>query len=99
MPSEVSSWIGELKRRRVFRALVGYGIAAFAILQVIEPVMHGLQLPEWVLSAVVIALGVGFPITVVLAWVFDLKMTGVERTAPSPALAARGWPRCSSGWA
>jgi hypothetical protein len=32
----------ELKRRRVFRALVGYGIAAFAVLQIIEPVMHGL---------------------------------------------------------
>jgi len=33
----------ELKRRRVFRALIGYGIAAFAMLQIIEPVMHGLQ--------------------------------------------------------
>jgi len=29
----------------VFRALVGYGIAAFAVLQIIEPVMHGLHWP------------------------------------------------------
>jgi len=35
--------LAELTRRRVFRALVAYGIAAFAILQVIEPVMHGLH--------------------------------------------------------
>ena len=33
----------ELKRRRVVRALVGYGIAAFAVLQIIEPIMHGLH--------------------------------------------------------
>jgi TolB-like protein/tetratricopeptide (TPR) repeat protein len=86
MAAEVSRWFEELKRRRVFRALVGYGIAAFAILQIVEPVMHGLQWPDWVLSALVVALGVGFPIIVVLAWVFDLKSTGVERTAPSPFL-------------
>ena len=40
----------ELKRRRVFRALAGYGIAAFAVLQVVEPVMHGMHWPESVLS-------------------------------------------------
>jgi len=27
-----------MKRRRVFRALIGYGIVSFAVLQVIEPV-------------------------------------------------------------
>src|SRR5256884_6245951 len=51
--------IAELKRRRVFRALVGYGIAAFAILQIVEPVMHGLRWPEVTLSYVVVALAIG----------------------------------------
>jgi len=36
------SLFAELKRRRVIRALVGYGIAAFAVLQIVEPNMHGL---------------------------------------------------------
>ena len=74
--------IAELKRRRVFRALVGYAIVAFAVLQVIEPVMHGLRLPEWTLSFVVIALAAGFPVALVLAWVFDVSSSGVERTLP-----------------
>src|SRR5258708_38730311 len=39
------SLIAELQRRRVFRALVGYGIATFAVLQIIQPVMHGLHWP------------------------------------------------------
>ncbi len=56
--------LAELKRRRVFRALVGYGLAAFAVLQISEPVMHGLHWPESVLSYVVVALALGFPIVV-----------------------------------
>src|SRR5438874_6803309 len=67
-----------MKRRRVFRALLGYGIVSFAVLQVIEPVMHGLNLPEWVLKATVVALGLGFPFTLVLAWAFDVKGGRIE---------------------
>jgi len=74
--------IAELKRRRVFRAVVGYAIVAFAVLQIIEPVMHGLHLPEWTLSFVVVALAVAFPVVVVLAWVFDVSSGGIERTVP-----------------
>ncbi len=50
MSVEAGALISELKRRRVIRALVGYGIAAFAVLQIIEPVMHGLHWPDAVLS-------------------------------------------------
>jgi TolB-like protein len=50
--------------------------------------MHGLHLPEWTLSAVVLLLASGFPVTVVLAWVFDLGPGGVERTVPSPGVSA-----------
>jgi adenylate cyclase len=78
-----NDFITELRRRRVFRALLVWGIAAFAVLQVYEPIMHGLHLPEWTLSFVVVALGLGFPIAAALAWVFDLKATGIERTPPA----------------
>ena len=82
---ERSSLFVELKRRRVFRALVGYGIAAFAVLQIIEPVMHGLHWPDAVLSYVVVALALGFPIVVGLAWIFDVNEGRIERTAGKPA--------------
>ncbi len=76
--------IAELRRRRVFRVMVGYGIFAFAALQVSEPIMHGAHMPEWVLTAV---LAVGFPVAVILAWVFDLTAQGVRRT---PSMTASG---------
>jgi tetratricopeptide (TPR) repeat protein len=77
--STLGDLIAEMKRRRMFRALLGYGIFAFAALQVIEPVMHGLDLPRWVLRVVVIALGAGLPLTILLSWVYDLKRTGIAR--------------------
>jgi serine/threonine-protein kinase len=85
-PVRFQEFASELKRRRVIRALVVWGLAAFAVLQVFEPVMHGLHLPDWTLSFVVVVLAFGFPITAALAWVFDLKATGIERTvSPEPA--------------
>ena len=75
--------IAELQRRRVFRALVAYGVAAFAVLQIIEPIMHGLHWPDAVLSYVVVALALGFPLVVGLAWVFDITDGRVERTGPT----------------
>jgi serine/threonine-protein kinase len=77
-------FIAEFKRRRVFRVLVAYGIFSFAVLQIIEPIMHGAHLGDWVLTVVLVALAVGFPVAVVLAWVFDLTAQGVTRT-PSAA--------------
>src|SRR2546422_10634190 len=82
--------LAELKRRRVFRALIGYGIAAFAVLQIVEPVTHGLHWPEPVLSYVVVTLAAGFPIVVALAWIFDVSGGRVARPAPPPAPRHRG---------
>jgi TolB-like protein/Tfp pilus assembly protein PilF len=74
--------LAELKRRRVFRALLGYAIVSFAVLQVIEPIINGLHLPEWTLSFVVVTLVVSFPVVLFLAWVFDVNPGGIERTLP-----------------
>ena len=80
------------------RALIAWGIFAFAVLQVAEPVMHAFHLPEWTLTAVVSVLGAGFPITVVLAWVFDLTAKAVTRTAPASGPDAGGGPSPGPGW-
>ncbi len=82
-----ASWFEQIKQRRVFRALVGYGIVSFALLQVVEPIMHGLSLPEWVLATTVIGLGLGFPMTLVLAWIFDVNAGRIESTGPRPRAA------------
>ncbi len=81
-PQGIAALVAELRRRRIFRALLGWGVFAFAVLQVVEPMMHGLDLPDWTLRAVIWALAAGFPITSVLAWVFDLRAGGITVTPP-----------------
>jgi TolB-like protein len=46
--------------------------------------MHGLHWPDEVLSYVVVALAVGFPIVVSVAWIFDVSAGHIERTASAP---------------
>ncbi len=87
--SPVRTFLDELRRRRVVGAIAIYGTVAFAVLQVVEPVMHGLHLPEVVLSVVVVVLAMGFPVVTFVAWAFDLTARGIERTAPLPDGAGR----------
>ncbi len=42
--------------------------------------MHGLHWPESVLSYVVVALALGFPLVVTLAWIYDVRGGRIERT-------------------
>src|SRR5262249_40445699 len=74
--------------RRVFRVLIGYGLVTFALLQVVEPIQHGLHLPDALLTYLVVALALGFPVTVMLAWAFDVAARGIERTPPASGAAA-----------
>jgi TolB-like protein/tetratricopeptide (TPR) repeat protein len=85
---ELATWYEELKRRRVFRAVVAFGVVAFAVLQVVEPVLHAFHLDDRWLTAVVLALAAAFPLVVVLAWVFDLRGGRIERAAPMAGPAA-----------
>jgi len=86
----IGAFVTELKQRRVIRAVVVWGIVAFAVLQVYEAVMHGLHLPEWTLSFVVVVLGLGFPVTITLAWIFDLSARGVSRAPSTEANELKG---------
>jgi protein-disulfide isomerase len=45
--------------------------------------MHGMRWPDAMLRYLVMALALGFPIVVLLAWVFDIRAGRLERTVPS----------------
>jgi TolB-like protein/lipoprotein NlpI len=60
------------------------------VLQVIEPIVHGLELPDWALKPVVVVLAVGFPVTALVAWVFDLTTAGIKRTQPAASAFVPG---------
>jgi serine/threonine protein kinase len=76
----LSSFLAELKRRRVYRAAVTYLAAAFVVLQGADIVFPALAVPGWIFPVLVSATLAGFPVVIVLTWIFDLNRGGIERT-------------------
>ena len=85
------SFLGEIKRRKVFQVAAVYAVMAWLVIQVIDVISDPLKLPEWLDTVVIVLLAVGFPIALVLAWAFDLTPSGVEPATrvPVPEAASR----------
>lgn len=73
------SW-KELRRRKVVRVAVAYVIGAWVLMQVGDTLVGLLELPGWVGKALVVLLAAGFPVALVLSWMFDITPRGLEKT-------------------
>ena len=63
MPSPLSNFIAELRRRRVVRAAAFYGGIAFVIIQIIDDTFEGMGIPAWVRGrAEILDRGTGAPV-------------------------------------
>jgi len=69
----------ELKRRNVIRVAIAYVIVGWLLLQVSDTLVPALHLPEWFLSGITLLLILGFPISLIFAWAFELTPEGVKR--------------------
>ena len=87
------SFFAELKRRRVGKVAIAYGAIAWVVTEASSVVLPALRLPEWTITFIVVFLMVGFPIAMLLAWIFDVGPQGIERTEPlagtPPSMHAR----------
>lgn len=81
--SRISRMLGELRRRHVFRVVGVYAIAAWGTLQVADTVLPALLIAPWVMTLLVVLAIFGFPLTAVLAWIYDVTPEGVVRTPES----------------
>lgn len=91
----------ELKRRKVVRVITVYAAATFVILELVSIIVEPLRLPEWTLPFVIVLLSIGFIISVILSWVYDITPEGVQKTnsvivktqneKPEKASGINGW--------
>ena len=72
----------ELKRRKVFRVLAMYAATAFIILEASDIMLPRLGLPDWTVTFVIILIIIGFPITAIVSWIFDITPEGLMKTIP-----------------
>src|SRR5262249_26360776 len=75
-----TKFMTELKRRNVYRAAVAYGVVAWFLTQLTTQVFPLFEIPNFAMRFVVIALVVGFPIAMLLAWAYEFTPEGIVRT-------------------
>ena len=83
----------ELKRRNVYRAAVLYGMSAWLLAQITTQIFPFFNVPNSAVRFVIIALALGFPIAMVLAWVYELTPGGFVRTEDVDPATQRQWGR------
>ena len=76
--SGLPNFISELRRRNVIRVVAAYAFAAWLIIQVVSIVLPAFHAPDWIMQAFLVLVVLGFPVTVVLAWVFELTPVSAE---------------------
>ena len=74
-------FLEQLKRRNVGRIAILYVIVCYLILEPFGLFVHVLALPEWIGRAVVVLMALGFPVALILAWVFEVTPQGLKPTA------------------
>ena len=82
----------ELKRRNVYRAAVAYGVVAWLLTQLTTQVFPFFDIPHSAIRFVIIALSLGFPIAMGLAWIYEFTPEGIVRSEdldPAKARTAR----------
>ena len=87
MSRETRSWLAELQRRKVYRSAAVYAGIAWAVLQIADLVFPRLGLPDWTVTLALAIAGIGFPLTILFAWHFDVTPEGIRRTPGREAAA------------
>jgi adenylate cyclase len=73
-------FLEELKRRNVGRVAILYLVIGYLILEVFGVFVHLLELPAWVGRSVVLLMAIGFPIALLLAWIYEITPEGLKPT-------------------
>jgi len=63
----------ELKRRHVFRVALAYVVVSWLVMQVADVILNNIEAPDWVFKVILLMLGIGFVLTLVLSWAFEVR--------------------------
>ena len=83
------NFFAELKQRNLYRAAVAYGVVAWFLTQLTTQVFPFFDIPNAAIRFVVIALALGFPIAMCLAWLYEFTPEGIVRSEDLDPITAR----------
>ena len=97
-PNKFSQFWQELKRRSVIHVITVYATSAFVLIELVNNLTEPLNLPTRLPTIVIIVLAVGFPLAIILSWLYDLTSEGVEKTKPLSEIQEGGKPSVPNAW-
>src|SRR6266513_2370138 len=86
-------FFAELKRRNVYRAAMLYGMGAWLLAQIATQIFPFFNVPNSAVRFVIVSLILGFPIAMVLSWIYELTPEGLVRTEDVDPAMQRQWGR------
>jgi TolB-like protein len=87
---ELQRFLEELRDRKVYRVATAYAAFAFIVVQVADLVLPAFDSSGSAYRIVVILALLGFPVAVVLAWVFEWTPDGVRVTSSTARVESSG---------
>jgi ketosteroid isomerase-like protein len=92
--SEKASLFSELRRRNVFRVALTYAVVAWLLIEIAAVFLPMLDAPEWIITAFVVLLALGFALALFISWAFEMTPEGLKRTEDlSPDEVIPYWSR------
>jgi len=80
------SLFAELSKRRVFATAAIYIPGAWLAVEIATAVLDRFAAPQWAGDVVVVLFLLGFPVALLLSWLFDISSDGVKRASPGTPL-------------
>jgi TolB-like protein/Flp pilus assembly protein TadD len=80
----LSNFLGEMKRRNVYRVAATYAVVSWLLIQVATQVSPYFQVPNWTVRVLILLLVVCFPVALAFAWAYELTSEGIRRTEDVP---------------
>jgi len=78
---KASRFLTELKRRKVYKVAVAYAVVSWLLIQAASIFLPTFDAPPCMMKAVLVFLALGFILSAILSWVFDITPQGIKRTA------------------
>ncbi len=88
---KIDNFFAELKRCNVYKVAIAYAVVGWLLVQVATQVFPFFEIPNWAVRLVVLAIVMGFPVALVIAWVFELTPQGLKARKMSKQNSS-AWP-------
>lgn len=77
---DLKKYLDELKRRQVVKVGIAYLVVSWLIIQVSSIVLPAFNAPTYILKTLLFVLAIGFPICLILAWIYEITPSGIQKT-------------------